>query len=228
MGELEIDLGPLRARALLDEPDAGAPRRSAVLFAHGAELDLDAPFMASIAGGLARRGFLVLRFRYPYMQRRALDGRRRPPDRADALEDAHLRALAFLRLRVGARRVLLAGKSMGGRIATQVAAKGADAAGLVLLGYPLTPAGKPERERSEHFPAIVQPALFLQGDRDALADLTRLRRALGRYGGVATLAVIDGADHGFDLPVRVGRSSADVRADLVDRIAAWELEAFPD
>ena len=216
-----------RVAAVLHEPH-GARRARAVLLAHGAGADMDSPFMTSIAAGLADVGFAVLRFRYPYMELRARDGTRRPPDAAPLLEAAHAAALKELARQVGGARPLLAGKSLGGRIGTHLAAKGEDIGGLVLLGYPLHPPRRPERERSEHFPAIVQPALFLQGTRDALCELSNLERALAHFGGRATLEVIEGGDHSFELPAAMGRSAAQVRAEIVARIDAWERREFPD
>jgi predicted alpha/beta-hydrolase family hydrolase len=215
-----------RVAGVLHEPQ-GERRARAVLLAHGAGSDMDSPFLVAIASGLAARGFAVLRFRYPYMELCARAGSRRPPDAATLLEAAHSAALAELARRVRGERPLLAGKSLGGRIGTHLAAKGADASGLVLLGYPLHPPRKPERERSEHFPAIVQPALFLQGTRDALCDLARLERALAHFGGRATLSVVEGADHSFAVPARSGRTPDQVRSDLVERIDAWERREFP-
>jgi predicted alpha/beta-hydrolase family hydrolase len=180
--ELEIPLSHGEPRSLRAIWDAGAaPRRaSAILYAHGAELDLDSDFFEETAQGLAAQGFDVLRFRYPYMERRALTGKRYPPDRVERLEDAHGLALEFLRRRAPGSRILLAGKSMGARISTHLAAKGHDAAGLVLFGYPLQPASDPARVRSEHFATILQPTLFLQGTRGAEAvrrsGRTRRRR----------------------------------------------------
>ena len=215
-----------RVAGVLHEPQ-GERRARAVLLAHGAGSDMDAPFLVAIASGLAARGFAVLRFRYPYMELRARGGSRRPPDAAPLLEATHTAALAELARHVGGERPLLAGKSLGGRIGTHLAAKGADASGLVLLGYPLHPARKPERERSEHFPAIVQPALFLQGTRDALCELARLERALAHFGGRATLSIIEEADHSFSVPKSSGRTPEQVREDLVERIDAWEQREFP-
>lgn len=225
--ERAIDLpGLAGTHALLDLPGPRA-RQVAVLLAHGAELDLDSEFMEAIAAGLCARGMSVLRFRYPYMERRAREGRRMPPDRAPVLEDAHFAALDALRALAPGQRILLAGKSMGGRIATHLAAKGADAAGLVLLGYPLHPAGRPDEERREHFPAIVQPALFVQGTRDPLCDLDRLTHALRRFGGRATVHVVEDGDHSFDVPKRAQRSRDEVRAQVLDAIDAWECATFP-
>lgn len=212
--------------AVLNHP-TGPERGAAILLAHGAGADMHSEFMLAVAEGLAARGFAVLRFRYPYMERAQREGRRRPPDRAPILEHAHAAALAELRRRVPGRRVLLAGKSMGGRMGTHLAAKGADCAGLVLFGYPLHPPGKPEKERSEHFPAIVQPALFLQGTRDKLCELELLQRALHNYGGRPTLEIIEGADHGFAVLRRTGLTAREVWDDLLGRVDSWERLSFP-
>ncbi|HVS09048.1 MAG TPA: alpha/beta family hydrolase [Planctomycetota bacterium] len=213
--------------ALLQEPSRTG-RGSAILLAHGAGADMDSGFLAAIARGLSERGFPVLRFRYPYMEAHARGGARRPPDPPAVLESVHSAALAELRRRTPGLRAILCGKSLGGRIGTHLAAKGEDAAGLVLLGYPLHPAGRPGKERSEHFPAIVQPALFLQGNRDALCDLDRLRAALARYGGRATLAVVEGADHSFAVPARSGRGPEEVREELLGWIDRWEHATWPE
>ena len=224
---LEVPHEVDRVTALWDRP-AGRARGRSVLLAHGSGADMRAPFLESMAVGLCARGFAVLRFRYPYMERMAREGRRRPPDRAPVLEAAHAAVLAHLLEREDGRRPILAGKSLGGRMSTHLAAKGADAAGLVLFGYPLHPPRRTERRRSEHFPALVQPALFLQGTRDELCDLSLLREALGTYGGQATLEVVEGADHGFDVLIRSGRTRAQVQAQLLDAVDRWERPTFPD
>jgi uncharacterized protein len=213
--------------ALLDSPeDAG--RRSAILLACGAGFGLDSPWMAGVAHGLAERGLPVLRFNYLYRERSLREGKEKTPDRTALLEEAHAAALSTLIERVDGRRIVLAGKSMGGRIGTHLAAKGETCAGLVLFGYPLHPPGQPEKVRSEHFPAIAQPALFLQGTRDDFADLDLLRAALARYGGRVTLEVIEDADHGFHVRKKSGRTDEEVRAFLLDRVARWERETFPE
>jgi len=194
---------------------------AACLLAHGAGASMESEFMARVAEALAKAGVPVLRFRYAYAERAARAGRRRPPDRRAALESVHLAALKALRERLPDKQVLLAGKSMGGRMASLLAAEGTPCAGLVFLGYPLHPAGQPQKLRSEHFAACLQPALFLQGDRDRLCDLKLLRPALELYGGSARLEVIEGADHGFEILKRSGLDRDEVRADLVRRILAW-------
>ncbi len=213
--------------AVFDAPTS-PERKSAILLAHGAGFSMDAPWMQTVASGLAQRGFVVLRFNYPYRERAVREERQRPPDKAEILEHAHTRALRALEERIGEHRILLAGKSMGGRMATHLAAKGENAAGLVLLGYPLHPPGRQEKVRSEHFPAIAQPALFLQGTRDKLCDLELLQEKLTSFGGTATVEIIDGADHSFHVPKSSGRTDAEVLESMLDRIATWEGETFPE
>lgn len=207
---------------------AGESRGSALLLANGAGFHLDAPWMAGVARGLVARGFPVLGFNYLYRERALREGHEKPPDRTAVLEEAHAAALTALAERAAGRRLILAGKSLGGRIATHLAAKGEHCAGLVLFGYPLHPPGQPAKLRCEHFAAIAQPALFLQGTRDELAELELLRPALARYGGNATLEVIEDADHGFHVPKRSGRTDAEVLEFLLDRVERWERETFPD
>jgi predicted alpha/beta-hydrolase family hydrolase len=204
-----------------------SPRPIPVLLAHGAGAGHTHPLLAALAQELARERFEVLAFHYPYMTRMRAQGRRQPPDPAARLELAHEHALEQLALlRPG--RALLVGKSMGGRIGSVVAAKGASAAGLVLLGYPLHPRAQPERERSEHFRALVQPALFVSGTRDPLCELARLERALLHYGGRATLERIEGADHDFKRRGADGADPVRIALDLVRRVSAWVETTWND
>lgn len=110
---------------------------------------------------------------------------------------------------------------MGGRVASMLAAEGDECSHLVFFGYPLHPPGKPEKQRSEHFPALAQPALFLQGDRDALCDLELLGPALETFGGRTKLCVLEGADHDFALPRSSGRDRKDVMAELLRLSLEW-------
>ena len=134
-------------------------------FAHGAGAPMDTPFMTFFADGLADRGWQVLRFEFPYMAKRRIDGKRRPPDRAPLL----LAGWQAVIDRLGPERLVIGGKSMGGRMASLVAER-AGVRGLVCLGYPFHPAGKPERLRTEHLEALSVPTLILQGSRDAMGN----------------------------------------------------------
>jgi len=219
--QLPIEDCPVEAvAARLDLPgeDPGGP---VVLLAHGAGAPMESDFLEEVALGLAATGLPVLRFRYAYTERAAREERRLPPDRMPRLEAVHGVALAALRARFPGRPVLLAGKSMGGRVATHLVASGEACLGVVLLGYPLHPAGKPERLRVEHFPDIEAPCLFLQGTRDALCDLELLNEHLPSLGGAWALHTIEGGNHSFEVPRRSGRSDAEVRAELVATIASW-------
>jgi predicted alpha/beta-hydrolase family hydrolase len=224
--EIPVDLdppGPIRGWLDLPTQDSG---RAVILLAHGAGVGMHSPFMAELAEGLCAAGFPVLRFHYAYAQRMLDEGRRRPPDRRPLLETVHRQAAATLRARFPGRRLLLAGKSMGGRMSSYLVAAGEPADGLVFFGYPLHPPKRPERLRSEHFGDLQVPALFLQGTRDALCDLDLLRNALTRYAGPAHLHVVEGADHGFAVLKRSGRTADEVRSELVAQFVSWEAQSF--
>lgn len=223
----ELEIEGERCAARIDRP-AGPAREAAILLAHGSGIDMEHPWMELAAAALVARGFTVMRFRYAYMQRAHELGRVQPPDRAPKLEAVHEAALTELRRRLEPRRVLLAGKSLGARVATLIAAKGAPAHGLVLYGYPLHPPRKPEQLRVEHFPMLVQPALFLLGTRDEFSTPEELRHALTRYAGRCTVEVVEGADHGFEVP-KAARQPLEVTLQrLAERVDLWERETWPE
>ncbi|MCZ6743427.1 MAG: dienelactone hydrolase family protein [Alphaproteobacteria bacterium] len=152
---------------LVDGPD-GAPLT--VALAHGAGEAMDGPFMTTIAEGLAAAGLRVARFEFPYMAERRKDGKLRPPDRIDVLRDSWLEAIAAL----GADDLVIGGKSLGGRVASLVAER-AQVRGLVCLGYPFHPPGKPETLRVGHLLDMRMPALILQGTRDPFGRPSEVR-----------------------------------------------------
>jgi predicted alpha/beta-hydrolase family hydrolase len=189
----------------------------AVLIAHGAGADMRSQFVSTIHSGLAREGYVAVKFNFPYTE-----GRRRAPDPRPVLERCY-RAVLDAVTRDRALRppwVAIGGKSLGGRIATYLAASGAPVRGVLLLGYPLHPAGKPEKLRADHLSTIGVPTLFVQGTRDALCDLSRLRDVLARVPR-ATLHTIEGGDHSFRLSRRAGRPDAEVWAEIVAIAARW-------
>ncbi len=150
---------PPPLRFFCDGPES-APRT--VVLTHGAGSPADAPFLAAVAAGLGAAGHRVVRFELPYMRRRREDGRRRRPDPPAVLEAAWCEAVRALG---EPSRLVIGGKSMGGRIASRVA-DGLGVAGLVCLGYPFHPVGRPERLRTSHLRSLATPALFVQGERD--------------------------------------------------------------
>jgi len=140
------------------------------VFAHGAGAPMDTPFMTFFAEALAARGWRVVRFEFPYMARRRLEPKRPPPDRQPVLLETWQAVISHL----GPEKLVIGGKSMGGRMASLVAddahAEGRGVRGLACLGYPFHPAGKPERLRTGHLAALETPCLICQGTRDALGN----------------------------------------------------------
>ncbi len=215
--------GARHVRGATSEPGTG-PVRAAIALAHGAGGTLDQPLLVALADALAARGALVLRFNFPYS-----DAGRKAPDRAPALMATVAAAARWLAARPRARGVplVVGGKSMGGRMASMWLADPApgvaapQVAGLLLVGYPLHPAGQPARLRVEHLARVPVPMLFLAGTRDPLCDLALLRPALRRLRGRATLHVVAGGDHSFAVPKALGRGPDDVRDELVAATLGW-------
>lgn len=194
-----------------------ADAHACCVFAHGAGAGMDHPFMAGAAQGLAARGIATLRYQFPYMER----GSRRPD--VPRVAHAAVRAAVAEAARCLPHLPLFAGgKSFGGRMTSQAQAAGMlpQVRGLVFLGFPLHPAGKPSDERAAHLFDVDVPMLFLQGTRDELADLTLLQPLVDRLGARATLALFASADHSFHVPARVGRD-ADVLSSVLDAMARW-------
>jgi predicted alpha/beta-hydrolase family hydrolase len=196
------------------------PRRAeaGLLLAHGAGAGMTHKSMAAIADGLAQRGIATLRFQFPYMER----GSRRPDPPAVA-HAAVRAAFAELTQLADGLPLFAGGKSYGGRMTSQAAALAplSDARGLVFFAFPLHPAGKPATERADHLAKVGPPMLFLQGTRDALAELELLQPVVAALGPRAKLVLADGADHAFHVRAGTGRKDADVLASLLDAAAAW-------
>ena len=145
--------------------DGPAEAPLTVALAHGARAPMDSPFMAAFAEGLAARGLRVARFEFPYMAKRRLEGTKRPPDRAPVLLDTWRAVISEL----GPKRLVIGGKSLGGRMASLVAGE-AGVRGLVCLGFPFHAPGKPASERIGHLATLATPTLILQGARDTLGN----------------------------------------------------------
>ena len=216
--------GAVSALAYPARADA-APGPTLVL-AHGAGAPQTHPFMTAFARGLAGRGIDVVTFNFPYMERK-----RRIPDPPRRLEAAYCAVLRATRERLARRGqpcppLVIGGKSMGGRIASQVVAEDVRAgrdpgvAGLVFLGYPLHPPGRPDRLRAAHLPAITAPMLFVQGSRDAFGRPDELRPVLAACAD-ADLVVVEGGDHSFRVRGREAPPIEDVHATVQDAIARW-------
>jgi len=181
-----------------------------LILAHGAGAGQTHPFMVAFARGLIARGIDVITFDFPYMQQR-----RHVPDKAPVLERAFLDVVE--RARDAGGRLFIGGKSMGGRIATHLGAQGVDGvAGIIALGYPLHPPGKPEQLRDAHLPGIRVPVLIVQGERDAFGTPDELKPVLARMAGDVTLHVVERADH--SLTRGKGPQNYD---DVLDVVSGW-------
>jgi hypothetical protein len=207
--------GTQRVSGLLQVP-SGA--RACTVLAHGAGAGMTHPFMAAVADGLAERGIATLRYQFLYMEQ----GSKRPdpPKLAHAAVRAAVQEAAH---RLPKLPLFAGGKSFGGRMTSQAQAASPlpGVRGLVFLGFPLHPAGKPSTERAKHLFDIGIPMLFLQGTRDALAELQLLEPLCNDLGTRATLKLFRDADHNFHVPARSGRKDSEVRVEMLDTLVEW-------
>jgi len=185
------------------------------LYAPGAGSNLEDPFGGYAAQTLPTLGIDMVRFQFPYME----EGRR-APDRPDVLEGTWRAVIR--RFRKEGVRLAVGGRSMGGRIASQVAVQDVLVDALILLAYPLHPPGKPERRRDRHLPDIQVPTLFCSGTRDAFATPSEIEEAASLL-PTSSLYLLEGADHGFDVLKSTGRHRQEVWQEVVSEIEGWLL-----
>ena len=192
------------------------------ILAHGAGAGQNSAFMVSCAEALADRGFDVVTFNFPYTEQK-----RRLPARAPVLEACYASVIHETRLRVPSARthLFIGGKSMGGRMATQLAAADPSVpiAGLVLLGYPFHPPGKPEKRRDAHLPSVGRPMLVVQGSRDTFGTPGELRPVFDTLVPPATLHVIEGGDHSFKVARAGAAGQAAIDISIRDAMARWMI-----
>ncbi len=195
-----------------------------LVFAHGAGAGMHHPFMEHLAGQLAGCSVATLRYHFPYMQHR-----RKRPDPPAVLTATVRAAVAAASETAPGLPLLAGGKSLGGRMTSLTVADErsapspgiASVRGLVFFGFPLHPAGRPGTQRAEHLARVRIPMLFLQGTRDALADLALLRPLCDTLVPLSTLHVVEGGDHSFHMLKRFGKTDADVLAELARTAASW-------
>jgi len=215
--DLQIDVGSSIGKVsgiLLRPADAWA----GYVLAHGAGAGMRHHFMEEIAEALAGRGMATLRYQFPYLE----SGAKRP-DPPAVLEATVRAAVAAGREIMPELPLVAGGKSLGGRMTSNAQAKHplAGVSGLVFLGFPLHPPKQPGEKRADHLEAVDLPMLFLQGTRDALAQLDLIIAVCHRLGSKATLHVVEGADHSFAVLKRSGRNEAEVMDELADTTAGW-------
>ncbi|MGH7297937.1 MAG: alpha/beta hydrolase family protein [Polyangiaceae bacterium] len=215
-----IELGDAQTSARVYSragPRGAAAAGPTLVLAHGAGAPQAHPWMVGMATAVAARGIDAVTFDFLYMQ-----GKRRGPDRPDVLEATWLAVIAAVRTRLAPPALFIGGKSMGGRIATQVAARDdVDVAGIVLLGYPLHPPGKPGQLRTAHLPRVRAPMLFVQGTRDPFGGPDELAPHLVGLAPGTRIFPVDGGDHSLALPKSRGESAQETMGRVADEIARF-------
>ena len=209
-----------KVTALAYAPAKAARLPVSIVLGHGAGANQTSKFMVQIATDLAARGIGCLTFNFLYTELG-----RKLPDRNDALELCWRKIIEAYhagKFHSLEGKLVIGGKSMGGRIASQVGAKGGvDIAGLVFLGYPLHPPGNPAKLRDAHLPSIREPMLFMQGAKDAFGTPDELRPILKRLKAPVELCPVEEADHSLKVPKKASRSQAEVDAFVLDTIESW-------
>jgi predicted alpha/beta-hydrolase family hydrolase len=217
--QIAVEIAPGQKVSAIVYPAAQRQQAGVTLIlGHGAGAGQTSGFMVSFATALAARGIETVTFNFLYMEQG-----RRLPDSNDKLEACYRAVIDTVAHRKSGRgRLAIGGKSMGGRIASQVAAAGVSGvAGLVFLGYPLHPPGKKDQLRAKHLSQIKAPMLFAQGSRDAFGTPEELRPILKKLKPPAELYVIEGGDHSFKVLKRAGVAQEDVYKAMQDRIDQW-------
>jgi predicted alpha/beta-hydrolase family hydrolase len=221
--ELIVPLEAGAATTALVYPAQGGPGVAAFVLAHGAGAGQRSPFIVDFARALSAFELDIITFNFLYAEQK-----RRLPDRAPLLEACYRAVIDIVQREIpSARRSLfVGGKSMGGRIATQVAAADPtlDLDGLVLLGYPLHPPGRTDKLRDAHLPAVARPMLFVQGSRDAFGTPAELEAVARRLSPHPTLHVVDGGDHSFKVAGRDSTRQAAVFGEVQRTIVEWIKE----
>ena len=193
-----------------------------LILGHGAGADQTSGFMTRFATELAARGINVVTFNFLYTEHG-----RRIPDTNNQLEACFRAVVETMREKtIGRGTLVIGGKSIGGRIASQIAATGADVGGLVFLGYPLHPPGKVDQLRAKHLSDIKAPMLFVQGSRDTFGTPDELRPIIKELKVPADLYVVEGGDHSFKVLKRAGIAQDDVYKAVLDRIELWLRQTF--
>jgi hypothetical protein len=213
---LTIDAGKAGSVSALLNVSADAS--ACYVFAHGAGAGMTHKFMEAVAAGLAERGIATLRYQFAYMEK---GGKRPdPPAVAHAVVRA---AVSCAAEHLPDLPLIAGGKSFGGRMTSQAQASAAlpGVRALAFFGFPLHAAGKPSAERGEHLKQVKLPMLFLQGEKDKLAELQLLKPLVKGLGSRATLCLLPDADHSFHVPVRSGRNDADILATALDAFVDW-------
>ena len=217
--KIEVENGE-KISAVISVPENHVPGKGVgIIIAHGAQNDMENPLIAAVATGLARRGFLSLRFNFPYREQG-----RKSPDSQGKLIKTWLSVYTFLggHKEYAVDKIITAGKSMGGRVVSQLAAdRLISPDGLIFLGYPLHPPGQKEKKKADHLYTIKVPMLFFAGTRDALCDLNTIKGVMEKIKVKKELVVVEGGDHSFKTPKSMEKNEEEVFAGITDKCVEW-------
>jgi predicted alpha/beta-hydrolase family hydrolase len=217
----KVAVGADETTAVYEPPtSAGGAERAVYVCAHGAGGNMSDRGMLASANALRARGIGVVRYNFVYAEKKS--GR---PDRMPKLMETVVAVVDRVRAELGPRKLVIGGRSMGGRAASMLAAEGFAADGLLLLAYPLHPAGAPEKLRVEHLPQIRMPVLFLSGTRDALCTPELMERAVATMTAPVEMHWVEGGDHSFHVLKSSGRTGAQVLDEIADVSGRW-IEAL--
>lgn len=196
--------------------DGAGDAPTLIVLAHGAGAGMTSDYMQHFARGLATGGAAVCRFSFLYSE-----AGKRAPDRQPVLEDTYRAVLDFLRAEHAPQRLFVGGKSMGGRIASHIAATGTPVDGLLFLGYPLHPPGRPDRIRDAHLAEVEAPMLFVEGTRDPFCPLETLEEVIRARSLNADMVVIEDGDHSLKVKKSSGRSTREAWDEAIAAISRW-------
>ncbi len=213
---VDSDLEISSAWGIPDNYDASTG--SGIILAHGAGNDMHHAFMSYFHQAFAEAGMLSVKFNFPYT-----DAGRKAPDRMELLEKTWRAVVNAVRIDsvLAPKHLYFVGKSMGGRVASHIVAKGERCDGLIFLGYPLHPAKQTEKLRVEHWADITCPVLFIEGTRDPLCDLELLKAEIKRFPAPTSLHVIEGGDHSFKVPKSVGIDQEKIFSNVKQEVITW-------
>jgi predicted alpha/beta-hydrolase family hydrolase len=211
----KVAVGADETTAVYEPPTSGA-ERAVYVCAHGAGGNMSDRGMLASANAMRGRGIGVVRYNFVYSEKKS--GR---PDRMPKLMETVVAVVDRVRAELTPAKLIMGGRSMGGRAASMLAADGFAADGLLLLAYPLHPAGAPEKLRDEHLPRIRMPVLFFSGTRDALCTPALMERAVGAMTAPLEMHWVEGADHSFHVLKSSGRTDGQVMEEIADASVRW-------
>lgn len=210
-----IQIGESSTSAAYD-PAPNGDHATVFICAHGAGGNMSDKGMLTTTRALAARGIDIVRFNFLYKERKS-----NRPDQMPVLKETTKAVVARVREELEPKKLIIGGRSMGGRAASMLVADGFDANGLLLLAYPLHPAGRPDQLRDAHLPSIRTPVLCINGTRDALCTPALMNKALEKVTAPWQMLWIEGADHSFHVLKSIGKTDAQVMNEIADAAQAW-------